>query len=293
MDGGGRDMPPLNASPSGAAASRKSPRQPKRRGLNLGRWLKRGAKTVLLLAIAGGVAFAWRSGRLAVAFDRIESRAVALSSVAGFRVEDVEVTGRAQTDPKALLAAVGLKRGDPILAFSPAEARQRIESLPWVASATIERRLPDTIAITIVERRPIALWQHSERLSLIDAEGANLGPVALESAPTLPLVVGGDAPIHAAALLTLLAQHPDIAHRVQASSWIGSRRWDLKLDNGVDVLLPEQGVAEALQALADAETSSRLIERDVAAIDLRLPGKMVVRLTHEPTTAKSKPQQGI
>ena len=286
-------MPPLNAPAPRAAASRKSPRQPKRRSLNLGRWFRRGAKAALLLAIVGGVALAYRSGRLTLVFDGIASRAVALSSAAGFRVEDVEVSGRAQTDPKALLAAVGLKRGDPILAFSPEEARQRIESLPWVASAAIERRLPDTVAITIVERRPIALWQHSERLSLIDADGANLGPVALDSAPALPLVVGGDAPTHAAALLTLLAQHPDIAHRVQASSWIGSRRWDLKLDNGVDVLLPEQGVAEALQSLADAESSSRVIERDVAAIDLRLPGKMVVRLTHEPVTAKSKPQQGI
>jgi cell division protein FtsQ len=138
------------------------------------------------------------------------------------------------------------------------------------------------------------LWQHNEKISLIDADGAVLGTVAIETAPNLPLIVGGDAPAHASELLTLLAAYPDIGKRVQASSWIGSRRWDLRLDNGVDIRLPETGVADALKQLADAEASSRLLERDVAAVDLRLSGKMIVRLAHElPPPAKTKPQQGI
>jgi cell division protein FtsQ len=207
------------------------------------------------------------------------------------------VTGRIHTDPHALLAAAGLGRGDPILAFDPEDARQRIESLPWVASAAVERRLPGMIAITIVERTPIALWQHNEKITLIDADGANLGPVAIESAPPeLPLVVGGDAAEHARDLLAMLNDHPEIARRVQASSWIGSRRWDLKLDNGVEIRLPEDGAGEALNELAEAEASTRLLERDIAAVDLRVAGKMVVRLTHEPPAAapaKPKPQQGI
>jgi cell division protein FtsQ len=270
-------------------------RQPKR-GAGFGRWLWRGAKLVLLAGAAGAGFLAWKSGRLETALDWTGAHAVSAAAAAGFRVEDVEVAGRVQTDPKALLGAVGLKRGDPLLAFDPQAARERIESLPWVASAAVERLLPDTVRITIVERRPIALWQHNERLSLIDAQGANLGPVALDGAPGLPLVVGGDAPAHAAELLHLLGQYPDLAKRVQASSWIGSRRWDLKLDNGVEVRLPESGVAEALQQLVDAEAGTKLFERDVAAIDLRLPGKMVVRLAHEPAAdpkAKARPQQGI
>jgi cell division protein FtsQ len=281
-------MPPLTM-PSGRTVRR----PPKRRVTTIARWFKRGLKLTILLAIAGGIGWAWRSGELAGAADRIETKAVALSVTAGFRVEEVEVAGRSQTDPKALLAAAGLKRGDPILAFSPQAARQKIESLPWVASAAVERRLPDTVTITIVERRPIALWQHNERISLIDAQGANLGPAAIESAPDLPLVVGGDAPAHAAELLALLSEHPMIAKRVQASNWIGSRRWDLKLDNGVEVRLPETGVSEALAQLADAEATSRVLERDVALIDLRLAGKMIVRLAHETPPPKTKQQQGI
>jgi len=268
-------------------------RQPNRHAGAI-KWAKRGAKFALLLAIAGILAMGWRSGRLAIMAEDVSFRFVTLSAASGFRIENVEVVGREQTDPKALLAAAGLKRGDPILAFSPEAARRRIEALSWVASAAVERRLPDTVAITILERKPIALWQHNDKFALIDAKGDNLGPVANESGSTLPLIVGGDAPSHASALLSTLATHPDLAKRVQASNWIGSRRWDLKMDNGVEVKLPEDGVAEALQQLADAEASSRILERDVAIIDLRLAGKMIVRLAHDlPPPAKTKPQQGI
>jgi len=281
-------MPALNA-----PAPRTVRRQPSRHAGAI-KWAKRGAKLALLLAIAGILAMGWRSGRLAIVADDVSTRFVTLTAVGGFRIENVEVVGREQTDPKALLAAAGLKRGDPILAFSPEAARQRIEALSWVASAAVERRLPDTVAITIIERKPIALWQHNDKFALIDSKGDNLGPVANESASALPLIVGGDAPSHASALLSMLETHPDLAKRVQASNWIGSRRWDLKMDNGVEVKLPEDGVAEALQQLADAEASSRILERDVAIIDLRLAGKMIVRLAHDlPPPAKTKLQQGI
>src|SRR6185312_5709887 len=259
------------------------------------KWAKRGAKLALVAAVAWGGFIGWRSGRLAVMAADVSSRFIALSVAGGFRIENVEVIGREQTDPKALLKAAGLKRGDAILAVSPEVVRQRIESMSWVASAAVERRLPDTVTITIVERKPIALWQHNDKFALIDSKGDNLGPVADASASTLPLVVGGDAAPHASALLSTLATHPDLAKRVQASSWIGSRRWDLKMDNGIEVKLPEDGMAEALQQLADAEASSRILERDVAVIDLRLAGKMIVRLAHElpAPPAKTKTQQGI
>jgi cell division protein FtsQ len=268
-------------------------RQPKRLG-RAGRWIKRVLALLVIAAGATEIVSLWRSGDLPERLAAARATAIVLSADAGFRVEEVDVMGRDHTDPRTLLAAAGLKRGDPIFSFDPEEARERIESLPWVASAAVERRLPNDVTITLVERKPIALWQHNERISLIAADGATLGAAAVEAYPDLPLVVGGDAPIHASELLRLLAGHPDIAKRIESSSWIGSRRWNLRMDNGVEVMLPEDGLADAIQQLADAEASTRLLERDVVALDLRLPGKMIVRLGHEPVTPKPvKPQQGI
>jgi cell division protein FtsQ len=282
-------MPALMAPPGGTLR-----RPGKRLSGPSARWLRRGFKAGIVVAACVIAGLAWRSGRLETTAERAASRGVMLLAECGFRVEEVDVSGRIHTDPKALLDVAGLSRGNPILGFNPEEIRRRIETLPWVESAAVERRLPHTVAITVMERTPIALWQHNAHISLIDAEGADLGPAALESAPELPMVVGGDAPAHAAALLGLLAAEPEIAKRVRSSSWVGSRRWDLKLDQGADILLPETGVSEALRQLADAEASSRLLERDVVAVDLRLPGKMIVRLAHEPAAVKpAKPPQGI
>ena len=281
-------MPPLTAPPARIAR-----RQPMRRG-SIIRWGTRGLKAAIVLSVVGLAVIAWRSGRLQTVYDEVAVKSLALSVQAGFRVEQVNLVGRDQTDSKAVLAAAGLKAGDPILAFDPEAARQRIESLPWISSAAVQRHLPDTVTITIAERKPIALWQHNGKITLIDSAGSNLGTVAIEAAPALPLIVGGDAPAHVSELLAALSDHPELAKRVQASSWIGSRRWNLKLDNGVEVRLPETGMPDALQQLADAEASSRVLERDIAAIDLRLAGKMIVQLAHElPPPAKTKPQQGI
>lgn len=282
-------MPALTVPPVGPVR-----RPAKRKPGTVARWLMRGVRVTLVLGACIAMGTGWRTGRLERFVASGTTEGINLLARCGFRVEEVDVAGRVHTDAKALLDVAGLSRGAPIFGVSPETIRQRIETLPWVQNAAVERRLPHTVAITILERQPIALWQHNERISMIDAAGANLGPASLEAAPELPMVVGGDAPAHAAELLAMLSVHPEIAKRVQASSWIGSRRWDLKLDNGVEVKLPEDGVADALRELAEAEASSRLLERDIVAIDLRLPGKMVVRLAHEPAAPKpTKPQQGI
>jgi cell division protein FtsQ len=269
-------------------------RQPRRRSGAIRAWIWRLTKLAVVLAVAVGLGLAWRSGQLGIAAGRATSDGVRLLARCGFKIGEVYVAGRVHTDTKTLLATADLSLGAPIFGFDPETVRRRIEGLAWVESAAVERRLPATVAITIIERKPIALWQHNEHISMIDATGSNLGPSSLDAAPGLPLVVGGDAAEHAAELIELLAVYPEIAKRVQASSWIGSRRWNLELDNGVEVLLPEDGVAEALRQLADAEASSRLFERDVAAVDLRLPGRMTIRLAHQPVAPKPpKPQQKI
>ena len=283
-------MSPLTAS----AQQRTLRRVPKRRLGPTARWAGRLAKVAVAVAVCVGLGSAWRSGRLESIAATATARGVVLAARCGFRVDEIQIVGRSHTDKATLLEQAQLTWGDPILGFDPEAMRQRIEALPWVESAAVERRLPGTVAITIVERTPVALWQHNERLSLIDAKGANLGAVPAELSAELPQVVGGDAPTHVGELLGMFARYPEIAKRVQASSWIGSRRWNLRLDNGVDILLPENGAAEAMGQLADAETATRILERDVAAIDLRLPGRMVVRMTHDlPPVKPAKPPQRI
>jgi cell division protein FtsQ len=254
-------------------------------------WQGLAALGIVVLALGGAGARIYhlhRTGELALMAARLEDRAVAETARLGLAVADIEVVGRAMTSREAILRAVGAQRGTPILSISPAQAKAQLETLPWVRSAAVERILPDTLRITIAERQPLAFWQRHGKLVLIDRDGAIITGDRLERFPGLIVMVGEDVPQHAAALLAMLASEPEIAGRVVAAVRVGGRRWNLHLDNGIDVQLPEEKPQEAWAQLAQLERTSRLLARDVQVVDMRLPDRLVVRVTPEPPKEPAK-----
>lgn len=233
-----------------------------------------GAGLVFLLLAGIGSAVVHATGRGGNFRERIGDAAAHL----GLRVAHIEEEGRVKTPEPLLRAALGINPGDPILGYSVDAARARIESIHWVQSATVERRLPDTIVVKLTERRPFAVWQHDGKFRLIDREGQVVtdSDVA-DFASQLPLVVGQGAPEAAASLLDALAAQPAIQSRVVAAVRVGQRRWNLRLKNGIDVLLPEGAVKQALARLAELEATHALLDRPLQAIDMRLPDRFVFR----------------
>jgi cell division protein FtsQ len=212
----------------------------------------------------------------------------------GLVVGDIKVEGRETTDRETILTALGAAPGTPILAMSPRRAKEQLESLPWIRLAVVERRLPDTLYVRLVERKPLALWQHGGKLELIDREGTVIPVAHLDRFAKLPMVVGESAARHAADLLDMLATEPDLASRVSAAIRVGDRRWNLRIDNAIDVLLPGDAAASAWTQLARLERSSAILKRDVQVVDVRLPDRLVLRVNQEapkevPTSKKGRP----
>ena len=196
----------------------------------------------------------------------------------GLRVTNVIVEGRSKTPEPMLRAALGIRPGEPILSYSLAEARQRLESIKWVETATVERRLPATIVVRLVERRPFAVWQSEGKFLLVDRDGDIVADSDVAAfSGQLPLVVGPGALAAAAALMDMLATQPDLQKRVVAAVRVGERRWNLRMNNGADVMLPEGAEIQALAKLAELQASHSLLDRPLAVVDLRLPDRLVVR----------------
>lgn len=249
----------------------------------------RRAAPVLLLAAVG--AWAWGTGYAQMLTHTATDKVLAASVEAGLSVQDVTVVGREKAAPSDLLAALEVQRGAPILAFDPHQARSALEQIPWVRQARVERRLPDTIAITIVEREPMALWQHDRQMRLVDADGIVLTANDLSKWPNLPLLVGPDAPKRGPALLHMLAQEPAIRQMVEAAILVGGRRWDLRLKNGVDIRLPEHDVPEALHQLAMVQQTNDVLNKDVVAIDLRIPDRLSIQTSAAAADLRRKPPE--
>lgn len=242
-----------------------------RKFLRPGGWVVFGL-VVVLIGLAT-VREAAPNGTLATLRERVGG----MTALAGLRITDVVIQGRANTPEPLLRAAIGVNKGDPILGFSVEQARQRIESLSWVEQATVERQLPGTVVVYLKERRPFAIWQNQGRFVLIDRNGQVVANQNVAEFRQLPLVVGPGAPTDAATLIDALTDRPDLQKRVVAAVRVGERRWNLQLTNGTSVMLPEGHAVEAIDRLMQLQQQHELLDRPLAAIDLRLGDRLVVR----------------
>ena len=269
----------------GRARKSNAPRKRVLRG-RLSRAVAAGGLCAVLGAAGAGGWWVWSNDVVPGLFAQAHKWTVDQSAEAGLRIDDIFVTGRSQTSREDLLAALRLVRGAPIFGFDPEEARERVEKLPWVKRAVVERMLPGTVMLHIDERMPLALWQNRGVFHLIDEEGVVILNKGLERFSDLPIVVGPDAPKHARALLETLRAEPDLMNQVRAAVRVSGRRWTLTLDNGIDVQLPEDDPAGAWLRLAEYERQHKVLARDVEVLDLRLPDRLIVRKASKPRPPK-------
>ena len=218
----------------------------------------------------------YANGNIGKAYLFVESQFVALTQKQGLAVEEILVDGRNFTSKEELLGTLDIDRGTAILGIDLQKAQNRLLALPWIKSATVERRLPDTILVRLTERRPIALWQNKGAITLIDERGAVILDQDINKFSGLILLIGSDAPSHAPELLKVLSSIPDLGQKVTSATRIGARRWDIKLFNSIIVKLPEDGAEQAWQRLSELQKNAKILEQNIVSIDLRLPDRLYI-----------------
>lgn len=214
-------------------------------------------------------------------FGRTEERTIQSfhlkSANAGFRVENLLVDGRVNIDRKVLKDVIGVEKGNSIFAYDLDQVQQDLAKISWVKSSVVERRLPDTIYVGLQERVPVAIWQKEGKQYLVDAEGAVLTNMDLDRFADALVITGDKAAQNAAELIGLVGVETDLKERIEIARWIGNRRWDLKLKNGIVVRLPEDDAGFAIKKLTEAQKTEQIMDRHVEAIDLRDPMRIVVQ----------------
>ncbi len=319
MDGGGRLLRSLTAGPAGGdGAWRKpfttlnlsvseaclrlfsTPWRPRRSvAVPLGRRLPRFLGTGLalgFLTLVTGVGLSV-GGHLEAYYGPHGGPHHLIGRAFGFGVERITIAGIDKLRVSEVLEAAGVAPEVALPFLSAADARQRLEAVPLVKSASVRKLYPDELIITLTEREPHALWQHDGELYVIAADGTVIDQVEDGRFAHLPHVVGEEANRAVKDYLALLDAAGPLKNRIRAGSLVAGRRWTLKTDNGIDVRLPELGARAALQRLVKLHAEHEILEKDVIAIDLRMPDRVVVRITEEAMAArlealKKKPLRG-
>ena len=227
--------------------------------------------------ISGAALFSLSVGTgLYINRDAFKTEMLQLSAEAGLKIEFIDVIGRNHTSDAALLSALNLKKGMPILDLDLPALQQSVEEIGWVRSARIERHLPQKLKVILDERRPMALHQRDSGHVLIDRTGTAIQGADPAKFTHLPVVSGQNAPEQAARLLDALKTEPELYSDVWAIQLVSGRRWDVHLRSGIAVRLPERDPGLAWSRLARIEQSSNITARDVSAIDLRVPDQLIV-----------------
>jgi cell division protein FtsQ len=240
----------------------------------------------LFAAIARGVVLGGYLDYEGSPFARLPGK---LAGLAGMAAEDIKIDGLVHQDAEAVLKAIGVAPGASLIGFDAAQAKRLLENLDWVASAKVQRLFPNQLEITVAERHPFAIWQRDGNYYVIDQSGAAMSTLPASLMTKLPLVSGEGAQKTAAELINQLEAFPDIMLQVKAAARVGDRRWNLYLDNGVKVLLPEEGVVEALAKADELDRTQKLLSKGITAIDLRLRDRIVVAMAEieEPEESKA------
>ncbi len=199
----------------------------------------------------------------------------------GFVIADVDINGNKRLVKQEVLKILGLDTAASIFTFDVDRARFLLEQQAWVQSANIQKIYPNRVRISVVEREPYAIWQHDGVMDIIDDTGRVILPFKGGIVQGLPLVVGQGAQNAAKMFLQELSVYPQLYSRARAFVRVGERRWDLVLDNGVRIMLPEKGALERLSSLLKTEIAQDLFSRDILSLDLRLSDRITVSLSDE------------
>jgi cell division protein FtsQ len=266
-----------NDQPSGLIAFVEH-RLPRRAGLTA---------TLLLLTASAGLGIV-KGGHLEQFIATLSEARNATANSTGFRITSVAINGRKHLTQDEVLAIGGVNGHSSLLFLDASSVREKLKADPWISEATVLKLYPGQLRIDIVERAPFALWQRNGQMSVISEDGAVLERYVSPRFVKLPLVVGKGAETRAKDFLALLARYPQINGVTKAAVLVGERRWNLRLNDGLDIRLPESDVGNALLTLSNLDKDEHLFAKDIVAIDLRLPDRLVVQLSDDAAKAREE-----
>lgn len=250
-------------------------------------WWKVTSRRVILVCLVIGIAcgsWIWHSNKNGQISSNARNSFWQVTANMGFKVQTVYLEGRNYTPLPEVTKALDISAGTPILSISLSEMRDRLQAIPRVKYAEVARVLPDQIHVQIAEREPIAIWQNSGALHLIDEDGVVMDYINPVQYKNLLLVVGEDAPAHTHELLTMMASEPEIYKNVAAVLRIGDRRWNIRFKNGIELKLPENNASQAWQSFASIERENHILERAIQSVDMRLPDRIFIKSSPQEAT---------
>jgi cell division protein FtsQ len=256
-----------------------------------GKWrVLRGIEIVFVTILLAATALygAIRGGHADAILESLHDVADILAQRAGYQSANVSIEGAARLSRADVLRIAGITESSTLFLIDADATRARLLRNAWIAEATVGKLYPDQLEITIVEKKPFAVWQSRGNFFVIAKDGTVIDQLTRERVRDagMPIVVGEGAERRAQDFLAVLDRFPAVRGETAAAVLIAERRWNLRLKNGTDVRLPEEDADVALMRLVALDHDKRILSRDVSMIDMRLSDRVAVRISDEAAQAR-------
>lgn len=195
-----------------------------------------------------------------------------------FTVQHIEFDGYDRVPEVLLLKSSGLRYKSSIWATSPQDVKNKLEKISWIKSVSVQRKLPDTFNVRVTERIPIAILQSKYKLYLLDIDGKKLEHDGIGNFDNLPIVVGEGAEEAAGYLLFILNKFPKIRNQLVVAVFVGKRRWNIRINKGIIVKLPEKNLSHAMSVLDEISDDEGFFNENIEEIDLRMLDRVILRI---------------
>lgn len=203
-----------------------------------------------------------------------------------FLVREVEVGAGGRVSSAWVEESLAPFRGRHLLSISLPAVRTRLGAHPWVDVVEIRKELPHRLAVTVVERQPVALWRRGDELYYVDRTGRSIVPCPPGGGEGLPILVDRgtrfqdriDVEPALALVADLTSLRPEWEGRVETVTLLGDDDYRVSLrDVELDLWVRSDALRGGLERLDRAGKILAAMDPPATGVDLRFHRRLVIR----------------
>jgi len=191
-----------------------------------------------------------------------------------FPVSTVEISGALKNTTRAEIEAVLPRAAGNFFAVDLAEVRAGVERLPWVRSVAVRRVWPARLEVTVEEHVALARWGDD---ALVNLQGEKFYAKTREALPSFVAPAGTAAEV-ARRYRRFSEIVAPLGTRVERVVLSARHAWQLRLGNGVHIMLGRDADAAEARLQKFVESHAASTGRKYEYVDLRYPNGFALRL---------------
>ncbi|MDQ7069170.1 MAG: cell division protein FtsQ/DivIB [Rhodobacterales bacterium] len=196
-----------------------------------------------------------------------------------FMVQVMAIEGASDEVARTLRASIDLTLPRSTFNMDLAEIRNRVLALPAIADASVRVQSGGVLQIDVVERVAVLLWRTADEVVMLDKDGVVIGAVMQRQArPELAMIAGDGADKAVSEAQAILRAARPIEARLRGLVRMGARRWDVVLDRGQKIMLPEDNPVRALERVIALSQAEDMLDRDLVVVDVRFERRPTLRM---------------